>query len=192
MVTIGVLISAHTPRYENGMLWHCLQSVLAQTRPPDAIAVAIDHEGIGAAKCKQRALEMLDTEYVSVIDSDDWMLEEHLFEIDKAINETGADLVYPWFQTFPPGGDPFPESFFTDPWDPANPRHTTTTITARRGMMLKVGYSAKEEGAFEDDDWNMTLGLVNLGAIVYHIPKRTWIYSHHSENTSGRASNWKR
>ncbi len=183
MTTIGVLISAHTPRVKNGMLSRCLNSVLAQERAPDAIVVAIDHDGLGAAATKQRALEMLDTEWVAVIDSDDEMLPHHL-RIHEEAMVTGADLIYSWFH----GTDPFPSFFFTDPWDEENPRHTTTTIMSRRDMMLKVGYTAdpNPQAIYADDDWRMTQGLIALGAKVHHIADRSWIWHNdHGQNTSG-------
>lgn len=188
-MTIGVLVSCHTPRVNNGMLSRCIESVLRQERAPDAIAIAIDHNGVGAAATKQRALEMLDTEWVAVIDSDDEMLPHHLRIHEEAIS-TGADLIYSWFQ----GMDPFPEWFFTDPWNPEYPRHTTTVIMARRDMMLKVGYTADPNpGAiYADDDWRMTLGLILLGAKVHHIADRSWIWHNdHGSGTSGLAKNWR-
>ncbi len=187
--TIGVMISAHTPRVNNGMVARALTSVLAQERAPDAIAVAIDHDGVGAAATKQRALEMLDTDWVCVLDSDDELLPHHIRIHEEAIS-TGADLIYSWFH----GTDPFPEWFFTDPWDDENPRHTTTTIMARRGMMLKVGYSADPAvgAVYADDDWRMTTGLIDLGAKVHHIADRSWIWHNgHGGNTSGLAKNWR-
>lgn len=187
MTTIGVLISAHPPRFNSGLLSRCLNSVMSQHRVPDQIAVAVDHEGRGAAWCKNEALGMLTTDYVAVIDSDDEMLPHHLEIHERAIHEHGADMAYSWFHTDPPGGDPFPEFFFSAPFDPEHPRHTTTVIVARRDMMLKVGYSAAEFGVYEDDDWRMTLGLIALGAKIHHIPDRSWIWHHGHNRTAGRS-----
>lgn len=184
--TIGVLLTAHQERLTDGSLSRCFDSICKQTRGPDQIAVAIDYERVGAAKTKQRALEMLRTQYVSVFDSDDLMKPHHLQIIEKAIVETDADMVYPWFETDPPNQDPFPYSFYASPWDPDHPRHTTTVITARREMMLKVGYSAAPEGIYEDDDWRMTQGLIGAGASVFHIKDRSWIWRHHPGMTTGR------
>lgn len=169
------------------MLSKAVESVLAQERLPDQIVVVLDHEGVGAAQTKERALESINTQFVAVLDSDDWFLPNHLSVLEAAQLETRADLVYSWFQTDPPGGDPFPESFFTDPWDPNSPRHTTTTIMARTDMMKKVGYKASDVPGhpFSEDDWLMTMGLINLGAKVHHVAERTWVWHHHGENTSG-------
>lgn len=189
MVTIGALISCHEPRVNNGMLERALKSVMAQERPVDAIAVAVDRNGDGAAITKQRALGMLSTDYTAVLDSDDEWLPHHIRIHEEAIQKTGADVVYSWFQTEPPGGDPFPSSFFTDPWDPKNPRHTTTVICARRDMMLKFGYTSAPDGIYEDDDWKMVLGLIEQDASFYHIPDRSWIWHQGHPRTSGRK--WK-
>lgn len=168
------------------MLSRCLNSVLSQERAPDAIVVAIDHEGVGAAATKQRALQMLDTDFVCVVDSDDEFLPHHIRIHEEAQLDTGADLVYSWFH----GNDPFPSFFFTDPWDEENPRHTTTTIMARRDMMLSVGGYTSDPNTsspYEDDDWRMTLGLIGLGAKIHHIADRSWIWHNdHSGSTSGR------
>lgn len=188
MVTIGVLITSHGERTKNGMLSRCIQSVLDQERVPDQMVVAIDHGGVlGAAANKQAALNCITTDFCAVIDSDDWMLSEHIKTLEEAQELSNADLVYSWFLTEPPGNDPFPEYFFTDPWDHSFPRHTTTTIMGRTSIMKKIGYSADPNPSSpqSDDDWRMTLGMVELGASIYHVPERTWVWNHHGKNTSG-------
>lgn len=189
-MSIGVLISAHGVRVRNGMLLTAVQSAFEQSRVPDQLVVAIDRDGLGAAATKQRALESMTTDFTAVLDSDDWFLPEHLQVLEEAQLESGADLVYSWFETHPKGGDPFPPYFFHAPWDEENPRHTTTTILARTEMMKRVGFSAdpNPSASFADDDWRMTQGLIGLGAKVHHVAARTWVYRHHqgpAGNTSG-------
>lgn len=190
MTNIAVIITAHGPRIKNGLLLEAVLSVFNQTRVPDQLIISFDNECIlGAAANKQRALESVTCEFTAVLDSDDIMLPEHLRVLEDGQLESGADLVYSWFETDPPGGDPFPDFFFTDPWDPEHPRHTTTTILGRTEMMKKVGYRQTDvEGwPHAEDDWLMTSGLIDLGAKVHHVAKRTWIYRHHNLNTSGFA-----
>lgn len=187
-ITIGVLITAHGDRVRNGMLSEALASVTSQTRLPDQIVVALDRDReLGAAGAKQAALNGITTDFTAVLDSDDYFLSNHLEVLERAQLETSADLVYSWFHTIPPGLDPFPTHFFTDPWDPDNPRHTTTTILGRTSLMKRVGYREIEKPGWHcsEDDWLMSMGMIELGAKVYHIPERTWVWRMHGGNTSG-------
>lgn len=187
-ITIGVLITSHEERVRSGMLAEAIQSVLQQTRPPDQLVVWFDNERVmGAAGAKQAALQGITADFTAVLDSDDLMLPNHLEVLEKAQLETNADLTYSWFATDPPGLDPFPPYFFTDPWDDDNPRHTTTTILGRTSLMKQVGYRATDivNHHCSEDDMLMTLGMIELGAKVHHVPEITWIFRMHGRNTSG-------
>lgn len=189
-LSIGVLVSSHPARWQSGMLNRCLSGITSQTRQPNQVVIANDIHQLGAAWCKQNALSALTTDWVAVIDSDDEMLPQHLEVLEREQLISKADLVYSWFEPVNMS-DPFPPHFFTDPWDPEHPRHTTTTIMARRDMMSKVGYEqTKVEGhPYAEDDWLLSCGLIDLGAKVHHVAERTWRYHYTGHNTSGFAHN---
>lgn len=188
---ITVAIPAHPRRISKGMLDRAIRSVWSQERQPAAVAVAVDQDHHGAPRTRQRALEMVKTHWVAFLDSDDYFWPEHLEVLATAAQETGADYIYSWFETNPAGLSPFPDGHFLDPWDPANPRQTTITTLVRTELALEVGFWDVEDGRrFPDglrvgEDWEFTLGCNRLGKI-HHVVQRTWSWSMHGENSSGR------
>lgn len=60
-VGVTAVIPSIPPRVK--MLRRALASVLTQTRAPDAISVAIDHDHEGSAATRNRALAAADTEW---------------------------------------------------------------------------------------------------------------------------------
>lgn len=183
---ITVLVSAHRPRVENGLLNRALISVANQTLQPARISLAIDVNHDGAAVTKQRALEGVTTPWLAVLDSDDTMDPEHLEVLMCGARDHDADYVFSYFH----GPDVLGK--FGVPFDPAQPHETTTTILIRTELALAVGFRALPERLEnEGDDWGMVLGCVKLGAKIVHIPRRTWTYSMNpTENTSGLGRNW--
>lgn len=198
---ITVAIPAHPSRVKNGMLEKALRSIYIQEHPAHAIAVAIDQDRGGASRTRQRALDMVQTEWVAFLDSDDWFMPQHLARLVAAQRETGADYVYSWYQLVVLGharhiseGDHdgvFPWTHFSEPWDPANPRQTTITTMVRTELAQQIGFWAMDDAEkFPDghrvgEDYLFTLECNRLGRI-YHLPERTWCWNHHGLNTSGR------
>ena len=188
-LTIGVLISSHTPRWQNGAVLRALNSVADQMRPPDQVAVVNDVKGMGAAWCKDQALSMLSTDLVAVLDSDDFWYNNHLIALEEAFLTTDCDIAYSNWD----GNNPFPEEWKTLPWDNDNPRHTSTTIMARRELMIEAGSYVADSNPYSghaNDDWLLMLAMLELGAKVHHVQETTWFYSTDKDNTSGLASRW--
>lgn len=172
-----------------GLLQQAVYSAQHQTVEPRAIHVALDNEKKGAADTRQRALDMVDSEYVSFLDDDDLMYPHHLETHWALLRETGADVAYSWFD----GNEPFPASSHRGKvWDPAGPHHITMTITVRTELAKQVGFAphpdAREDGAFED--WRFILGLNELGAKFIGTGLLTWHYRVWRGNTSGLATRW--
>ena len=190
-MTITVAIPVHPRRIDNGMLDRALRSVHSQILRPSAVAVALDIEAQGAPRTRQRALDMAQTPWVAFLDSDDYFWPDHLQVLYDAAEQTGADYIYSWFETNPPGNSPFPEGHFLDPWDPDNPRQTTITTLVRTELAQAVGFwDVGDEQRFPDglrvgEDWEFTLGCNRLGKI-HHVVQRTWSWSMHGNNSSGR------
>lgn len=186
---ITVVIPTIPPR--NHLLKRALDSVAAQSLEAQAISVAIDTRREGAALTRQRALEAVKTPWVAFLDDDDEFLPHHLEYLMATVKSGQADFAYSWFETSPPGGDPFPAWFRTEPWNPAEPRHTTMTVLVRTELALKVGFEPAEEGAVHgNEDWRFILGCNHHGIIVHLCHNRTWIWHHDSSNTSGLPWRW--
>jgi glycosyltransferase involved in cell wall biosynthesis len=176
------------------MLARALASVAAQTLLPDAVSVALDTDKRGAWHTRQRALDAAQTPWVAFLDSDDEFLPEHLALHAKWAEAEHADFVYAWFELAGtrPTFDPFPEWFFTDPWYPAKPRHTTMTVMVRTELAKSIGFTPPIPGeACGNEDIRFILACSTSGAKIVHIPStRTWRWWWHAENSSGLPSNW--
>lgn len=207
MLGIGIVTPTHPKRTEMGMTQRAIDSALRQTLPPKAICVYNDVDRRGAPFARQQALEMNDQPWTAFLDSDDWFKPKHLQILAEAQEETDADYVYSWYElvrlgqnmgstyTRLPDGSltdgVFPPGHFSQPWDRDNPRQTTVTTLVRTELAKEIGFWApSDEMEFEDghrigEDYNFTLE-VNKRGKIHHVAQRTWYWSHHGLNTSGR------
>ena len=179
---VTVVTPYHPARAANGMLARCTASVAAQTVPVRHILVE-DAGRWGAAATRQRGLDQVATPWTAFLDSDDAMDPDHVEKLLRCAEETGADYVYPWFRVVG-GGDPFP-MFFGKPWDDDAPNSTTITILVRTDLARAVGFSRDPAVQVSGEDFLLTLGCVELGARIVHLPERTWDWYHHSRNSAG-------
>lgn len=192
---VTVCIPTHTGRER--MLARALTSVLRQTKPADAISVALDSQGDGAGFTRNRAWRAAQTEWVAFLDSDDELLPQHLQRLCEHQAETGADFVYSWFECVG-NTDPFPEdTHYLAPWDPADPRQTTITFMVRRqiledlGGFREIGADAgtAPDGMRAGEDFELVC-RINEVATISHLVERTWRWHHHGQNTSGLPERW--
>lgn len=192
---VTAVVSAHTPRVQT-RLHSALDSVLMQTRPVDAISVSVDHHHEGAAATKNRALAAVGTEWSAVLDSDDLWFPEHVALLLMHAEQTGADMVYPWFEV-ENGWDPFPV-FEGQPFDPNalnEQNYIPTTVLVRTELFRSTG-GFQPLGPEENpcDDWGAWRALRNAGAKIEHLNRRTWKWVWHDtdgdRNTSGRGNAW--
>lgn len=180
---VSVVTPYHEARKTNGMLDRCAASVAAQTVPVVHI-LANDLHRQGAAVTRQHGLDLVDTEWTAFLDSDDTMDPDHIENLVRWADDTGADYVYPWFRV-EGGTDPFPQ-FFGREWDDFQPHQTTMTILVRTGLARSVGFhNSAAGGPVGGEDWRFTLGCVSHGAIISHLPLRSWTWSHHGANSAG-------
>ncbi|MDJ1137912.1 glycosyltransferase family 2 protein [Streptomyces iconiensis] len=186
---VSVVIPYHPARAENGMLYRAMDSVSLQT-VPNALVTVEDEQCQGAARTRQRGLEMVTTEWMAFLDSDDEMDYTHLEQLLACAEREHADYVYPWFRVAG-GVDPFP-MFFGRPWDDAAPHQTTITILVRTDLARQVGFTdvaagpPPPDGNTGGEDWHFTLGCLAAGARIVHHPARTWTWHHGPQNSSGR------
>lgn len=199
--TVSVIIPTHPARVRNGMLTRALNSVHAQSLLPDAVHVAVDNDGHGAAATRQRALDAASTDFVAFLDSDDLFLEHHLRWLVAHQQKTDADFVYAWFkvlQQFPDGTsrvleeDPiFPVTHYLSPFDPADPIETTVTTLVRTDLAQQVGFQPLDRGeANSGEDRFFTLGCLEAGATISHLVRKSWLWTHHQlpDGTQGNTA----
>lgn len=192
---ITVVIPTIPPRRQ--LLARAVASVARQTLPAAAISIATDIRREGAPPTRQRALDAVRTPYVAFLDDDDEFMPFHLRNLLDHLKETDSDYVYSWFKVVGANGhifpyDPiFPETHFTNEFDPASPIETTITTLVKTDLAKSVGFKALNRGeANTGEDYGFTLGCVQAGAKISHLVKHTWLWHHDSGNTSGRPDKW--
>jgi glycosyltransferase involved in cell wall biosynthesis len=202
-VSVGVAVPTIPTRAE--MLLRALASVMAQDRPADAVSIAVDHDHAGAAATRNRAWRGLDTDWVAFIDDDDEWFPEHLTVLLAAAEETGADIIYPWFE-LSAGNEHDPlyingERAEGKPFDDESARFllrmgnfVPVTTLVRRVALEKIdGFPqcrTARWGHAECEDWGCWQDMLRAGFRFHHVPQRTWRWNWHSQNTSGRMDRW--
>lgn len=188
---VTAVVASIPPRVQT-RLHQALDSVLQQERPVDGISVSVDHERRGAARNRTRALSGVGTEWSALLDDDDTWYPEHIRLLLEHAEESGADVVYPWFEVLD-GFDPWPGTFGT-PFDEERLRrenYIPITVLARTELLWDAGgFTPKGPAENPCDDWGTWERLVAAGAVFSHLPRRTWCWTWHDGNTSGRSDKW--
>lgn len=187
---VTVVVPFHTQRETNGYLQRALTSIDRQTVGGVQVIAIRDEMEQGAPATRHAGLMLVDTPWVTFLDSDDEMDPHHIEAMLRCAEETGADYVYPWFRVRG-GHDPFP-MFFGQPWNNDQPHQTTVVTMVRTELAQSVGFGDPTgkgkwpDGAQWGEDWIFTLGCMEAGAKIVHHPERTWTWHHHGANTSGQ------
>lgn len=176
------------------LLSDALVSVAAQTMPATQIIVVADTGHDGAAVTRNRGLDLVDTEFTALLDDDDQFLACHLETCVRVLEETGADIVYPWFHVL--GGDD-PLGMFGKPFNAEQLRvsnYIPVTVVARTEMLRRVGgfipHPEMTAHGQPCEDWQCWLNVLDAGGKIVHVPERTWLWSWESAHTSGRGDRW--
>lgn len=171
-------------------LHQAIDSVLQQICPVSAISVAVDQWRQGSAYTRNRALAGVQTPWTALLDDDDQWYPDHIQLLSECAAETGADMVYPWFDV-PQGWDPWPERE-GQPFDPKllDTQNTIPiTVLVRTELLRAVGgFESKDPANRESlcDDWGTWIKVRDSGAHIVHLNRRTWRWNWHGGNTSGR------
>ena len=180
---VTVCIASHPARTQT-WLPVAVQSVLNQTRQPDAILVVNDVDRKGAGWTRRTLLQAVQTEWIAWLDSDDEWYPQHLEKLLNHALETGAAYVYSWFD----GGDPL--GHFGLPFNPCTPHHTTMGHLVKTEIAQRVGFYDSQPGPFSNEDWLYIVGISEIacreGLIMSHLPERTWLYRQAGQNSSGQ------
>jgi glycosyltransferase involved in cell wall biosynthesis len=194
---VTVVIPVHEPRLNTPMFQGSLGSVFTQTRPVDAISIAVDHRHEGAAITRNRALAGVRTEWAAFLDSDDVLYPDHIAALMAHAEATSADVVYPWFDV-PGGFDPFPQ-YEGQPFNEKALRevqnYIPVTVLVRTGLARGVGgfiprNTSTAAGVSPCEEWGLWLKLLDIGAKFSHLDQRLWSWMWHPGNTSGRGDRW--
>lgn len=181
---ITVAIACHPARMTNGLLSRALASVQTQTRQPDALVLVNDLELRGAGWTRQRLLNLVQTEWVAWLDSDDEWMPEHLEKLSMTADLTDSVYVYSWMHNNDPLGH------FGLPFDPCRPHHTTMCVLERTDIAREVGFPESAAGKHSNEDWAHIVGFSEIacqrGLKMTHLAERTWYYHSGHWNSSGQ------
>jgi glycosyltransferase involved in cell wall biosynthesis len=181
------------------MLQKALASVSAQTCPPEATIVSYDHEHGGHAHNRNKAMAMVNTEWVAFLDDDDVLLPHHLEHLINVQAQTGADLVYPWHTIVGPDGKPYAESILEghgDPFDAERLRANNfipVTVLVRSSAIRRAGgfpLSGPGRQWWKCEDWGCWISMLNMGYKFVHTPEITWEWHHWGGNLAGQGDQW--
>lgn len=169
-------------------------------------SVALDENGEGPAIGRNRAVDLADlpggeSTWIAFLDDDDEFMPGHLSACIQHAEETGADVVYPWFELIREGKNRNDWAFllidgedaFGQPFNEGALRlnnYIPVTALVRRSLFEQVGGfpvpGSEEWPHVQNEDWGLWLRLLDAGAKFSHLPQRTWTWHHHGKNTSGR------
>lgn len=153
------------------LLAECLASVSAQTQPPTAHLVAVDHAYEGPALTRNALLRAVETEWVAFVDDDDLLDPHHLETL--AGHADDADVVIPYCRF---DGPPIPPKFVNQPFDRGRlARHGIFPITvlARTTAVMNAGGFRRRD---RYEDWSMWNRMADAGATFAVVPEVTWTY----------------
>lgn len=181
---ITVLIATHPERQTSGLINRALISATSQTLQPVAIIVRNDLDRKGAGDNRRHLLDMVHTEWIAWLDSDDEWLPEHLEKLYRVAVETDSVYVFSWMN----GNDPL--GHFGLPFNPCTPHHTTMNVLVRTDIAKQVGFQDNQAGRHANEDWGFITGVAALccerGLKMTHLAERTWFYHAGPFNSSGQ------
>lgn len=210
----GVVVCVPTIPARADRLRRAVASVGRQTTSPDVrltVSVALDGDGDGAARTRNRAWRDAEpSDWIAFLDDDDELRPNHVELCLRHAQTTGADLVYPWFNihddaghditardplTVPHAGSrrsPYGVAFDDELRTELLTRNNfiPVTVLVRRQLVEDVGGfpvpGTHEWGESCCEDWGLWRRLLDAGARFEHLPRRTWIWTWHGRNTSGK------
>lgn len=182
---VGLAVPSIPPR--KALLQRALTSAFAQTHPFEQYSVVVDFERRGAGHTRNRAKNALTTTWTAFLDDDDELLPHHVRHLLDTAEDTGADVVYPWFKVIG-GTDPFPGHRGLQ-WSAETPHIFPITTLIRTSLAQSIDFEdPSPELGVAGEDWTYWQAIGRAGAKVVHTPEITWQWHHDSANTAGRST----
>lgn len=189
MATVEITVVIPSIPVRTALLHRALASVATQALPAVVVSVAFDNAREGAGPTRTRALRGAATEWIAFMDDDDELLPHHLQTLCEAQCESGADVVWPWFQVIG-GSDPISCNRGKQ-WNPKTPHTFPMTTLVRNELAQQCMFPPPLESAgCSGEDFNFWMQMSNLGARFHHVNEVTWWWHHDSHNTAGLPTRW--
>lgn len=174
------------------MLQRAIGSVSQQTHPARSVIVEQDLDGAGAWATRNRGALHVRTEWTAFLDDDDQLLPQHLEVLLELAGQTGAGLVWGWFEVVG-GRDPFPQHRGR-PFDPDAPHIVPITYLVRTEVLFAAiletgGFLPDTAGAWDAQDAPLFVAMARAAGTAC-TDAVTWLWNHHGANTSGLPERW--
>ncbi len=138
--------------------------------------------------CSNSALELATGEYVVLVDHDDTITKDCIYEIVKAINKTGADVIYSDEDKIDMEGK-YVLPYFKPDWAPEsfNTKNYLCHVSCIKKELIDQinGFRVTYEGA---QDYDLLLRATELAEKIHHIPKILYHWRMHEQSTAYEGS----
>lgn len=187
-MTIAVVIPSLISRHK--MLSNALESVKNQLLKVDQVHVEFDMQRRGAGPTRTAAALRSTADWTTFLDDDDMFMSHHTEYLLRVANEHEADFVWGWFHV-EGGTDPFPMNRGKQ-YKPDEPiiipmPYMVRTELLQEAIRIVGGWhpDPDDTGNWFVQDASVVNAVWELGGKFYGDPNQTWIWRHHSSNTSG-------
>ncbi len=133
------------------------------------------------------ALNMASGDYIALLDHDDLLAPDALFQNAMAINETKAEVLYSDEIHLSQSGE-FVNPFYKPDWSPDllySQNYVCHFLVFKKNLLKKVhGFRSEFDGA---QDYDLTLRLSECSNKIHHIPKLLYIWRESPTSTASNA-----
>jgi len=161
------VITATVPDRQH-LLLEAIACVEAQTSPVAEHYIGIDTNRKGGAFIKNGLIDMVQTEWVQILDDDDILMPHHIERLLKEAVD-GVDVVYSYAK-----GENY-SGWYNVPFSPDKlfeNNNISHNALVRKSLFDKIGKFGTEYGY----DWTFWCRAVAAGATFVCIPEVTWEY----------------
>jgi len=149
-----------------------IKDIIAEYAKKDSRIIELKFtENKGIAENSNQILAKTNGEYIALLDHDDTLSPDALFENVKLLNEDDYDFIYSDKDKIDDKGNRF-DPFFKPAWSPEimlNANYLTHLNLMRTSIVNKIGgWDSKTDGA---QDWDIFLKVIAASEKVAHIPK---------------------
>ncbi len=135
------------------------------------VKVVFLEQNLNISGASNAALDLATGDYIALMDNDDEISPDALYEVVKTINETQADLIYSDEDFITAGGD-FVNPHFKPDFSPdllLSHNYITHFCVFKRSLLNQVGqFNSDYDGA---QDYDLFLRLTERAEKIVHIPK---------------------
>jgi glycosyltransferase involved in cell wall biosynthesis/regulator of replication initiation timing len=167
-----------------------IQTLLKQyAEQDDRIQVTYRPEQGHISQCSNSALELATGEFVALLDHDDLLTPDALYEVALLLNKhPEADLIYSDEDKIDADGH-FKEPYFKPDWSPDSflcRMYTCHLTVYRRALLNRLGgFRVGYEGS---QDYDLVLRFTEQTNHIFHIPKILYHWRIHSASTADSAA----